>query len=325
MILRTALLIAIVTMSAIVTLSLSKGAPASAADGITEPLLIATPQRLVYADGNARKFAGAGTLARGFRILGAVADGSVVVSYYDANSATVEAIGRDLSPRAVKKFGVFPVAFIAPSNDGFLAYDGGLLRRYDLHGSLIGQPIAPVGARDALGFADATVVIASGRLGIYDRSGRLQHQMIVAADRLVALPGDRFAVTDTRNSEVRVYTTALELKSTLRFPNRQLLAVAAGPDGALAVANGHASCTNPDVEVDVFNDINAQPTARMRTDVGTPVALAVGTGGIYVANAPCRRDDDGYIAVFGRDGGARELIRNVGTPTGLIPLAAVRQ
>ena len=172
-----------------------------------KPLLVATPQVLVYVDGNARKVAGAGTLARGFRILGAVADGSVVVSYYDANAATVEAIGRDLSPRAVKKFGVFPVAFIAPSNDGFLAYDGGLLRRYDLHGSLVGQPIAPVGARDALGFADAIVVIASGRLGIYDRSGRLRHEMIIAADRLVALPGDRFAVTDTRNSEVRVYTT----------------------------------------------------------------------------------------------------------------------
>ena len=310
-------------MAISVTLSLSKGAPASAAP-VTEPLLVATPQVLVYVDGNARKVAGAGTLARGFRILGAVADGSVVVSYYDANAATIEAIGRDLSPRAVKKFGVFPVAFIAPSNDGFLAYDGGLLRRYDLHGSLVGQPIAPVSARDALGFADAIVVIASGRLGIYDRNGRLRHEMIIAADRLVALPGDRFAVTDTRNSEVRVYTTELELKSTLRFPNRQLLALAAGPDGALAVANGHASCTNPDVEVDVFDDLNAQPTARMRTDVGTPVALAIGTGGIYVANAPCRSGDDGFIAAFGRDGGARELIRNVGTPTGIMPLGAAR-
>jgi hypothetical protein len=320
---RKAVLIAIVTMSVCVTLSLSKGAPLSAAP-VTEPLLVSTPQVVIFVDGNARKVAGAGALARGFRLLSTMADGSVLVSYYDAGSATVEAIAPDLSPRSVKRFGVFPIAFIAPANDGFLTYDGGLLRRYDTRGSLVGPPLAPQGVRDALGFADAIVVIASGRLAIYDRGGRLRHETIIAADRLVALPGDRFAVTDTRYSEVRVYTTALELKSTLRFPNRPLLALAAGPDGSLAVANGRASCTNPDVEVDVFDDINAQPTARLRTDVGTPVAMALGAQGIYVANSPCRYGDDGFIAAFGRDGSAREVIRNVGTPTGVLPFTPAK-
>ncbi|HEY6234542.1 MAG TPA: hypothetical protein VIW69_05455 [Candidatus Elarobacter sp.] len=312
----------IAILSASVTLSLSKSAPATAVPS-TEPLLVATPQVLVYVDGNARKVAGAGALSHGFRLLGTMPDGGVLVSYYDANAATVEEIAPNLSPRNVKKFGVFPVSFIDPSNDGFLAYENGLLRRYDVHGSLIGTPIAPQGAKDALGVGDAIVVIGAGHLSIYDRSGRIRHDTIVEADQLVALPGDRFAVTDTRYSEVRVYTTALELKSTLRFPNRALLALAAGPDGALAVANGRPGCNNPDVEVDVFDDINAQPTTRLRTDVGTPVALAVGAGGIYVANTPCRLGETvGSISAFARDGTPRGIITNVGRPTGMLPFAA---
>ncbi len=318
-----AILTASVAMSAIVTQSLSKGAPVTAAPA-TEPLLVATPQVLVYVDGDARKVAGAGALARGFRILGTMPDGGVLVSYYDANAATVEEIAPNLSPRNVKRFGVFPVSFIAPANDGFLAYENGLLRRYDLHGSVVGAPIAPTGAKDALGIGDAIVVIGAGHLLIYDRNGRVQHDMIVEADRLVALPGGRFAVTDTRNSEVRVYTTALELKSTLRFPNRALLALAVGPDGALAVANGRAACNNPDVEVDVFDDINAQPTTRLRTNVGTPVAMAVGAGGIYVANSPCRFGDDGSISAFARDGTPSGIITKVGSPTGVLPFLTGR-
>jgi hypothetical protein len=312
-------------VSASVTLSLSKGAPATAALSLTEPLLVATQQRLLYLDGNALKVAGAGALARGFRILGTMPDGRVMVSYYDNNAATVESIGPDLSPRAVKKFGVFPIAFIAPSSDGFITYDGSLLFRYDARGSLMGRPIAPVGARDAVGFGDATVVIGSNRLGIYDRNGRIQKDMVIEADRLIAMPDNRFAVTDTRNSEVRVYTTSLELKSTLRFPNRQLIAVAAGADGALAVANGRPSCTLPDVEVDVFTDVNAQPTTRLRSDVGTPVAMAIGADGIYVANAPCRSLDDGYIAAFARDGTSRGTVAGIGTPTGVLAFGAAKR
>ncbi len=316
----------IVGLSASVTLSLSKGAPqpALAADAPREPLLVATTTVLVYVEGNSRKLAGAGALARGFRLLSVMADGSVLVSYYDAGAATVEAVAPDLTTRAVKKFGVFPVGLVAPANDGFLVSESGLLRRYDARGSLVGTPIAPGGVRDALGFTDANVVIASGRLAIYDRSGRVRHEMNIDADRLIALPGDRFAVTDTRNSEVRVYTTALELKSTLRFPNRQILALAAGADGTLAIANGHASCNLPDVEVDVFSDINAQPSVRLRTDVGTPIAMAIGADGIYVANSPCRSTDDGSVATFARDGKPRGVITNVGSPTGVLPFAAKR-
>ena len=312
-----------VILSASVTLSLSKGAPqsAQAADTVSEPLLVATASVLVHADGNARKLAGAGALARGFRLLSVMADGSVLVSYYDAGAATIEAVDPNLSTRAVKKFGVFPVGLVAPANDGFLVSESGLLRRYDARGSLVGTPIAPPGVRDALGFADANVVIGSGRLAIYDRGGRVRHEMNIDADRLIALPGDRFAVTDVRNSEVRVYTTALELKSTLRFPNRAILALAAGADGTLAIANGRPACNLPDVEVDVFGDINAQPTVRLHTDIGTPVAMAIGAGGIYVANAPCRSGDDGYIAAFARDGTPRDAIRNVGVPTGILPFA----
>ena len=313
-----------VVPAAVIILTLSKGAPVLAAPA-PEPLLVSTPRVLVYANGDTRKVAGAGALARGFKILSTMDDGSVLVAYLDAGAATVEAIGRDLSPRAVKHFGVIPIALIAPANDGFLTYDGSLLRRYDARGSLTGPPMAPQGVRDALGFAGANVVIGAGRLAIYDRNGRLQHQMVVEADRLVALPGDRFAVTDTRFGEVRVYTTELELKSTLRFPNRTLLALAAGADGTLAIANGHASCTNPDVEVDVFQDINAQPTTRLRSDVGTPVALALGAQTIYVANSPCRFGDDGYLASFGRDGAPHGTITNVGNPTGVLPFAAARQ
>ncbi|HZY96031.1 MAG TPA: hypothetical protein VFE35_02895 [Candidatus Cybelea sp.] len=73
------------------------------------------------------------------------------------------------------------------------------------------------------------------------------------------MPGDRFAVTDTEHNEVRVSTKDLELKSTLRFPNRELLYLAAGTDDGLAVVNGVCprSCINPDIEVDVFDDVNA--------------------------------------------------------------------
>jgi hypothetical protein len=319
---RRSIALVSVVAAAIVTLSLSKGAPPAVAAPASEPLLVSTPQVLVYADGDARKVAGAGALASGFKILSTMADGSVLVAYRDAGAATVEAIGRDLSPRAVKRFGVIPIGLIAPANDGFLTYDGSLLRRYDARGSLTGPPMAPQGVRDALGFADANVVIGAGRLAIYDRNGRLQHQMVVEADRLVALPDNRFAVTDTRFSEVRVYTTTLELKSTLRFPNRTLLAVAAGADGTLAIANGRAACSNPDVEVDVFQDINAQPTTRLRTDVGTPVALAVSAQTIYVANSPCRFGEDGYLASFGRDGTPHGAIANVGSPTGVLPFGA---
>jgi hypothetical protein len=54
------------------------------------------------------------------------------------------------------------------------------------------------------------------------------------------------------------------------------------------------------------------------------VGLAISADAVYVANIGCRGDGDGSIAIFGRDGTPRGLLTNVGSPTGVLPLAAKR-
>lgn len=294
-----------------------------AATSTPPPLLVANRNVLVFVDGDRRQSASAGADAGNYRLLGTLADGSVLVSYDDAGAKNVELISPSLEARTIKTFPLGTAAFIGPSTDGFVAYaaNSQFLRRYDTRGELVGPPVAPIGARDALGLGDALVVLAAGRVAVWDRGGRLRHEAILDGGALAALPGDRFAVTDVRYSEVRVYTAALDLVGTLRLPNRPPRALAAGPDGALAVITGTASCTRNDVEVDVYDDVTAQqPRARIRGDaVGAAVALAVSTDAVYVANADCRGTGaDGSIAVFGRDGAPRGVIRNVGSPTGVL-------
>ena len=185
--------------------------------------------------------------------------------------------------------------------------------------------MTPLGARDAVGVGDVLVVVGNGRLAVWDGSGRLRHEAIVDAGALALMPNARFAVTDVRNREVRTYDTALSLLGTLRLSARTLRGVAAGPDGSLAVLTGTPSCTLNDAEVDVYDGpTSAEPRARIRQNVATAVALAVGTDAIYVANAGCR-EGEGSIAVFARDGTPRAVITNVGTPTGVLPFPAARR
>lgn len=289
------------------------------------PLLVTTRYLMVYVDGDKRQGASAGAATGNYRLVGAMPDGSVLVSYDDAGSMNVESLSPSLGPRTVKTFPRLVSAFISPSVDGFVAYDGGmqLLRRYDLQGSIVGSPIASAGARAALGIGEFVIVAGNGRLAAWDRGGRLRHEVILDGASLVALGGDRFAVIDLPDREVRVYDTNLDQKARLRFPVHPPRALAAGPDGSLAILTGTPSCVGSDAEVDLYDDPTApSPRARIQQNVGTAVALAVGKDEVYVADAGCRRDDDGSIAVFGRDGSARTVIGNVGSPTGVIPLPA---
>gem|GEM_PF-2221629 len=314
----------IAILSASVTLSLLKGAPqpALAADTALQPLLVTTRYILVYVDGDKRQSASAGSGTGNYRLLGTLADGSALVSYYDAGALAVETISPSLSSRTVKSFR--NTAFIAPANDGFLAYEGSsqLLRRYDLQGSIVGSPVVPLGARDALGVGDSLVVLGSGRLAMWDRGGRLRREILVDGGTMALMPNDRFAVTDVRNNEVRTYNAALDLVGTLRPQVRTLRALAAGPDGSLAVLSGTPSCVSNDAEVDVYDSATSdQPRARIRQNIGTAVGLAISADAVYVANIGCRGDGDGSIAVFGRDGTPLGVITNVGSPTGVLPFA----
>jgi hypothetical protein len=324
---RLAALSVFVIAAASVTLSLSKGAPqrALAADTVPQPLLASTRYILVYVDGDKRQSASAGAGTGNYRLLGTLADGSVLVSYNDGGALAVEAISPSLGSRTIKTFR--GVAFIAPSNDGFIAYDGltQLLRRYDLQGSVVGSPVAPLGARDALGVGESLVVLGSGRLAVWDRGGRLRHEIIIDGGVLAAVPGDRFAVTDVRNGEVRIYTASLDLVGTLRPQARTLRALAAGPDGSIAVLTGTPSCVTNDAEVDVYDTPTSdQPRARIRQNIGTAVGVALSAEAVYVANLGCRGDGDGSIAVFGRDGTPHGVLTNVGSPTGVLPIAVKR-
>ncbi|HWT06710.1 MAG TPA: hypothetical protein VN224_13195, partial [Xanthomonadales bacterium] len=311
-----------------VTLSLSKGAPqpAFAADTTPQPLLVTTRYILVYVDGDKRQSASAGAGTGNYRLLGTLPDGSALVSYNDAGALAVEAISPSLASRTIKTFR--NTSFIAPSNDGFLAFESAsqLMRRYDLQGSIVGSPIAPLGARDALGIGDALVVLGAGRLAVWDRGGRLRREILVDGGVLALMPNDRFAVTDVRNGEVRTYTTALDLVGTLRPQARTLRALAAGSDGSLAVLTGTPSCVTNDAEVDVYDGpTSEQPRARIRQNIGTAVGVAISADAVYVANIGCRGDGDGSIAVFGRDGTPHAVITNVGSPTGVLPFTPVRR
>lgn len=293
------------------------------AGGPSTPLLVATRHLLVYVDGDRRQGASAGPSAANYRLLGTMPDGTVLVSYDDFASTDVEAISPTLGSRTVKTFPRLVSAFVSPSTDGFIAYDGQmqLLRRYDLHGSIVGSPIASSGARDALGIGDVVVVAGNGRLAVWDRGGRLRHETILEGGPLVALGADRFAVIDTADREVRIYDTNLDRKASIQFPVHPPRAIAAGPNGSLAILAGTPSCVGSDTEVDVYDDPTAPaPRARIQQNVATAVGLALGSDEVYVANAACRREDDGTIAVFGRDGSARAVLGNVGSPTGVLPL-----
>ncbi len=307
----------------VVSLSLSKGAPQPASAAVEgPPLLVATRHVLVYVDGDKRQTASAGADTGNYRLLGTLDDGSILVSYYDAGMLDVETVSPSLSTRTLKTFSR-GTSFIAAATDGFMAYDSlnQLMRRYDLRGSTSGPPIAPIGARDALGIGDALVVVRGGRVSVWDRGGRLRHEIIADAGAIVPLPNARFAITDQRYGEVRTYDTSLSLVGTLRMPNRAPRALAAAPDGALAVLTGTPSCLSTDTEVDVYDGPTSdQPRARIRQNISTAIGLALTADAVYVVNVGCRGDGDGSIAVFGRDGTPRGIITNVGSPTGVLPL-----
>ena len=319
-------------------LALAALVPLLGADAVpSTPLLVTTRSAMIYVAGASRQGAAvAGARTGNYRLLETTADGSVLVSYDDDTFAAVEAILPSLEVRVVKRLPRSMATYIAPSTDGFLAYDAslGALRRYDAHGSLVGAPAAGGGgATEALGVGDTIVGTGNGRLSIWDRGGRLRRQVLVDAFSPVALPNDRFAVAVPRDSEVRVYTTALDVVATLRLPvGRAPRLLAAGPDGSLAVLIGAPSCIRSDAEVDVYDDVTAaQPRVRIRENLTSAVALTLTGDALYVANAgyytgrvpfaataSCR--DEGTIAVFGRDGTSRGVLTNVGSPTGVMPL-----
>jgi hypothetical protein len=289
----------------------------------TSPLLVTSRYQLVYVDGDGRRVASAGPATTGYRLLSAMADGSVLVAFDDAGFVDVESVSPSLASRTIKTFPRAAAAFIAPSSDGFLVYDAStqLLRRYDAQGSLSGTPAAPLGARTGLGIGDTVVVLGPGRLDGYDRRGRLQHAIPLDGAGLAALPGGRFAVSDPRDSEIRVYTTVFAQTAALRVSGRPMRALAAGPDGSVGILTGTPACgLVSDVEVDVFDDpAAAGAPVRLRANLPNPVNLTITSDAVYVANAGCR-GDDGSIAVFGRDGTPRGTIVNVGSPSGVLPL-----
>jgi hypothetical protein len=302
-------------------------ATALAADTPPTPvpsLLVATPTFLVYAEGDHRNAAVAGGGATGYRILGTVADGSALVSYDDGAFGAIETVSPSLQSRKLKTFARGTMMF--RGNDGFLAFESGsqLVRRYDARGSLVGAPTAALGVSEALGVGDAIVTLGSGRLRVWDRNGRLQHEILLEGNSLVPLPDDRFAVNDVRDGEVRAYTTALEQTATLRYVGLPARAIATAPDGTLAVLAGTPGCTLPNAEIDVFTDLHAQPVARIHDNVTSTTALAVGPDFVYAVNAPCRTGEDGSVAVFTRTGAQYGIMRSLGTPTSLLPFVARR-
>jgi len=319
---------ACVTLSLCVTLSSSNGPHASALAASTPtPLLVTTRDVVVFVDGNKRQAASAGASTTNYRLLSTMADGSVLVGYEDAGFVAVESISPELASRTLKRLPRVMASFVGPADDGFIVYDGAaqLLRRYDTHGSVVGSPAAVSGPRAALGIGEATIVLGSGQLAVFDRRGSLRRQIVLDGGALAALPGGRFAVTDVRNHEVRIYTTALDLVTTLRVGIRPLRALAAAPDGALAVITGTPSCSIADVEVDVFADVSStQPSARIRTNVDAAVGLAVSADSVYVVNTGCR-EQNGSIAVFARDGSPQPAIVNVGSPTGVLPFPSAHR
>ncbi len=311
-----------------VALSLSKGAPqappaAAATPTPTPSVLVATPSFLMYAEGDARHPAVGGSLARGYRILGTIADGSALVSFDDGFSTIVETVTPALRTRTVKSFTRGTTTF--RGNDGFLTVEPNsqLLRRYDANGNVVGTPVLPLGLEDALGVGDSVVVLGGGRLRVYDRAGRMHKEIIMNGNALVPLPDARFAVNDLTDSEVRAYTTDLEQTATLRYVGLPARALASAPDGTLIVLAGTPSCVTSNAEIDVFTDLHAQPAARYHQGIGMARAIAVSPDFVYVANASCHTGEEGSISAISRADGSPSVMRQVGYPTGLIafPLA----
>jgi hypothetical protein len=273
----------------------------------------------MYAEGDRRQPALAGPHAAAYRVLSILADGSVLVGYDDDLYAAVEMVTPALESRQVKRFPRGTSFF--PGNDGFLALDGGsqLLRRYDTHGTLVGAPVLPSGTSAALGVDDSMVVLGGGRLQVFDRGGRLRHVITMDGNSLVPLPQDRFAVNDVRDGEVREYTVDLDQTATLRYVGLPARALASSPDGTLVVLAGTPSCVTSNAELDVFTDLHAQPIARIHEGITSPIALAVGPDFVYIANRSCQPNEEGSISVFARDGTPHGTMRNLGTPTSILP------
>jgi hypothetical protein len=298
----------------------------AAADPAPPPLLVATPDALVFTQGDARRAASAGPATRGYRILETLADGSIVVTYTNGGDVVVEAIDPSLNSRAVSRLPRASVGFIAPSVDGFLVYDPNaqLVRRYDAQGGSTGSPAAMLGARAALGLADVNVVVAPGRLAAYDRGGRLRHESLVDAGPLVALDGKRFAVGIPSFGEVRVYNEDLQQQATLHPNGRPIRALAAAPDRAFAVLTGSESCVTPDNAVEVYPSGATSSLARITLNTGGARGIALDANAVYVAEPGCRGTNDGTIAVYGRDGSAQGTVGNVGIPFGVAPFTNAR-
>jgi hypothetical protein len=302
-----------------VTLSLSKGAPQALAATPVPSLLVATPTFLMYAEGDRRQPAVASSGGGAYRILSApLSDGSVFVSFDDGTFANVETVTPALTSRKVKTFPRGTQFF--PAADGFLAYEPSsqLVRRYDARGSLIGAPVVALGATEALGVGEAIVTLGGGRLRAFERSGREGREINLDGYSLTPLPDARFAVNDTRDGEVRVYTAALDQTAVLRYVGLPVRALASAPDGTLAVLAGAPACVTSNAEVDVFTDLHAQPAARIH-GIGNARAIAIGADAVYTVNAPCGTEQEGSVSVYGRDGASLGTMRGLGTPTSVIP------
>ncbi|HEX3465348.1 MAG TPA: hypothetical protein VHS78_14970 [Candidatus Elarobacter sp.] len=306
-----------------VILSLSKDAPIAAQAASPTPtpsVLVATPSFLMYAEGDRRQPAVGGSLAGGYRILGTMSDGSALVSFDDGISTVVETVSPALRTRTLKTFARGTLTFRA--TDGFLTVESvsQLLRRYDVNGNLVGTPFLPLGVAEALGAGDSVVVLTrDGVLRVYDRAGHVHKELRMNANSLVALPDARFAVNDITDSEVRAYTTELEQTATLRYVGLPARALASAPDGTLIVLAGTPACVTSNAEIDVFTDLHAQPAARIHEGITRPTALAVSADFVYVANDPCRSDEDGSITAIARADKTATVMRQVGRPTSITP------
>lgn len=307
---------------AVLALCIALAGPAAvrAADPAPPSLLIATPTFLMFAEGDRRQAAVAGAGSGSYRPIGLLADGSALVAYDDGLYTVVETISRALEARKVRTFTRGTQVY--PGTGGFLTYEGSsqLVRRYDTRGSLQGQPLVTLGATEILAVGETIVSLGNGRLRVWDKNGRLHRESILDGNSLVQLPAARFAVNDTRDGEVRAYTLDLEQVATLRYVGLPVRLLASAPDGALAVLAGTPACTLSNAEVDVFTDLHAQPIARIHDGITVPVALAVGPDYVYIANRSCSANgDDGTISVFARDGTPKPTMRNIGTPTAILP------
>jgi hypothetical protein len=301
-----------------VALSLSKGERSAALAAGEPALLVATPTFLMYAEGDRRQAAVASGGTSSYRILG-LTNGGVLVAFDDGFYSNVELVTPALESRKIRTFPRGTTIY--PGTDGFLTLEGSsqLVRRYDARGAFLNPPIVALGASEVMGVGDNVVSLGNGRLRVWDSRGRLRKDTILDGNALTPMPDNRFAVNDTRDGEVRVYSVDLEQTATLRYVGLPVRGLAASPDGALAVLAGTPGCILPNAEIDVFTDLHAQPAARIHENVTSTVQIALGADYVYALNGPCRANEDATIAVFRRDGTTHSIMRNVGTPTSLIP------